>query len=110
MLKPKSKKSDNRVKILSDFKDKPSGTDASRLVNLGYNNFVLIARVLAILSPESSPMKRLKDEARKRGQLVDATQGRKTRSIIVTDNNHVFLSGLTPETLSGRFANIDREE
>ena len=70
----------------------------------------MISRVISILSSDSSPMKRLKDEAKQRGQLVDSTQGRKTRSIIICDSNHVFLSGLTPETLASRFSNVNSED
>lgn len=81
-----------------------------KLLNIGYGNFVMISRILSILSSDSSPMKRLKDEAKKRSQLIDSTQGRKTRSIIICDNNHIFLSGLTPETLASRFTNIENED
>lgn len=84
---------------MSDSKEK--------LLNLGYGNFVLVPRLLAILSPDSSPMRRVKDEAKERGALIDATQGRKTRSIALTDSNHVFLSALTPETLANRFSAVD---
>lgn len=80
-----------------------------KLLNLGYGNYVMISRVVAILSSDSLPMKRLKEEAKKRSQLVDATQGRKTRSMVICDNNHLFLSGLTSETLSNRFTNVESE-
>jgi regulator of extracellular matrix RemA (YlzA/DUF370 family) len=73
-----------------------------RLLNVGYGNLVLVARVVAIVSPQSSPMKRLREEASSRGKLVDATQGRRTRSILVTDSDHVILSALNPETLAAR--------
>jgi regulator of extracellular matrix RemA (YlzA/DUF370 family) len=81
---------------LSDQKEK--------LLNLGHGNFILVSRLLAILSSDSSPMKRVKDGAKDRGALIDATQGRKTRSIVLVDSNHVFLSALTPETLSNRLS------
>jgi len=73
------------------------------LVNIGYGNMVLAAKVVVILSPESAPMRRLKDEARERTKLIDATQGRKTRSIIITDSDHVILSAVQVETLTQRF-------
>jgi hypothetical protein len=75
---------------------------ALRLLNVGYGNFLLVARVVAIVSPQSSPMKRLREEASSRGKLVDATQGRRTRSILVTDSDHVILSALNPETIAAR--------
>jgi hypothetical protein len=74
------------------------------LVNIGYGNMVMSSKVVAVLSPESAPMRRLKEEARDRKMLVDATQGRKTRSIIITDSDHVILSAVQVETLMQRFA------
>ncbi|GBE36349.1 hypothetical protein BMS3Bbin07_00496 [bacterium BMS3Bbin07] len=73
------------------------------LVNIGFGNMVSSSRVIAIVTPGSAPMKRLRDEAKKRGKLVDATEGRRTRSIIVTDSDHVILSALQPETITQRF-------
>ncbi len=78
------------------------------LVNIGFGNMVSSSRVIAIVTPNSAPMKRLRDEAKKRGKLVDATEGRRTRSIIVTDSDHVILSALQPETITQRF--IGKEE
>lgn len=69
---------------------------------MGYGNVVAAARIVAVVSPDSAPMKRMKDEARKGGKLVDATQGRRTRSIIVTDSDHVILSALQTETVAER--------
>ena len=77
------------------------------LLNLGYGNLVLASRVLAVVSPQSAPMKRLREEAASRGKLVDVTQGRRTRSIIVTDSDHVILSALTPETIAARLREDD---
>ncbi|MDD2966293.1 MAG: DUF370 domain-containing protein [Desulfovibrionaceae bacterium] len=74
-----------------------------QLINIGFGNYVLAERVISIVSPASSPMKRLREEARAAGRLIDATQGRKTRSIVVTDSNHVILSSIQPETVSQRF-------
>ena len=75
-----------------------------QVINIGLGNFVLAGRVVAIVSPSSAPMKRLREDARDAGRLVDATQGRKTRSILVTDSNHVILTAVAPETLSQRFS------
>lgn len=75
-----------------------------RLINIGFGNAVSSNRVVAIVTPDSSPMKRLKDEAKERGKLIDATQGRRTRSIIVTDSDHVILSAIQAETITQRFS------
>ena len=74
------------------------------IINIGFGNVVSASRVIAIVSPGSSPIKRLRDEASERGKLVDATQGRKTRAIIITDSDHVILSALQVETITQRFA------
>ena len=74
------------------------------LLNLGYGNLVVASRVVAIVSPQSAPMKRLREDASARGKLVDATQGRRTRSIIVLDSDHVILSAVNPETIATRLA------
>ncbi|MGB3995037.1 MAG: DUF370 domain-containing protein [Acetomicrobium sp.] len=74
-----------------------------KLVHVGFGNVVVANRIIAIIHPDSSPVKRLRDEARERGQLIDATQGRKTRAIILTDSNHVILSAIQPETIASRF-------
>ncbi|HTR44237.1 MAG TPA: DUF370 domain-containing protein [Thermodesulfovibrionales bacterium] len=80
------------------------------LVNIGFGNVVSGARVVAIVTPGSSPMKRLRDEAKKRGKLVDATEGRRTRSIIVTDSDHIILSALQTETITQRFGEVKGAE
>jgi regulator of extracellular matrix RemA (YlzA/DUF370 family) len=72
------------------------------LLNIGYGNLVTAARVVAIVSPASAPMKRLREEAAGRGKLIDATQGRRTRSILVTDSDHIILSAINPETIASR--------
>lgn len=72
------------------------------LLNIGYNNSVVSSRVVAIVGPSSSPMRRLREDARQDGRLIDATQGRKTRSIIITDSNHCILSAVQPETVAQR--------
>lgn len=76
----------------------------TKLLNVGFGNVVVTTRVVAIVSPNSAPMRRLKDHARDLGKLIDASQGRKTRSIIVTDSDHVILSGIQPDTLAQRLA------
>ena len=78
----------------------------TKLLNVGFGNVVVTARVVAIVSPNSAPMRRLKDHAKDLGKLIDASQGRKTRSIIVTDSDHVILSGIQPDTLSQRLATV----
>lgn len=75
-----------------------------KLLNLGYGNLVAAARVIAIVTPQAAPMKRLRDEAEKHNKLVDVTQGRRTRSIVVTDSDHVILSAINPETIAARLA------
>lgn len=74
-----------------------------KLINIGFGNIVSANRVVAIVSPESAPIKRLIGDARDTGQLVDATYGRRTRAVIVTDSDHVILSALQPETVANRF-------
>ncbi len=73
------------------------------LLNLGFGNTVVADKVVAILSPNSSPMKRVKDEAREDRRLVDVTHGRKTRAVIITESNHVILSAIQAETVSSRY-------
>ena len=74
----------------------------SRLLNVGYGNLVTASRVVAIVAPAASPMRRLRHEAAERGKLVDATEGRRTRSIVILDSDHVVLSAINPETLAAR--------
>jgi regulator of extracellular matrix RemA (YlzA/DUF370 family) len=79
----------------------------STLVNIGFGNMVVASRIIAIITPSSAPMKRLKEEARQQGKLIDATQGRKTRAVIITDSDHVILSAVQPATVAQRFADED---
>ncbi len=72
------------------------------LINIGFNNVVVLKRVVCVTSPDAAPIKRLKEEARKSNKLIDATNGRKTRAVIITDSDHVVLSSLQPETISQR--------
>jgi regulator of extracellular matrix RemA (YlzA/DUF370 family) len=74
-----------------------------QLINIGFGNIVSANRIIAIVSPESAPIKRIITEARERGQLVDATYGRRTRAVIITDSSHVVLSAIQPETVAHRF-------
>jgi hypothetical protein len=79
------------------------------LINIGFGSTVVADRVVAIVSPNSAPMKRLKDEAKEEKRLVDATYGRKTRSIIIMDSNHIVLSAIQAETISQRFISAVKE-
>lgn len=80
------------------------------LLNIGFGNYVVNSRVVAILNPASSPMRRLREDAKETQRLVDATQGRKTRSIIVTDSGHVILSAIQAETISQRFSQEEEDD
>ncbi|MCP4404811.1 MAG: DUF370 domain-containing protein [bacterium] len=80
---------------------------SNKLVNIGFGNVVVASRIIAIIAPSSAPMKRLKEEARQHGKLIDATQGRKTRAIIITDSDHVILSAVQPATVSQRLFGDD---
>jgi len=73
------------------------------LLNIGFGNTVVTGRIIAIVTPGSAPMKRLKEDAKEEKRLIDATHGRRTRSIIVTDSNHVILSAIQADTISQRF-------
>jgi regulator of extracellular matrix RemA (YlzA/DUF370 family) len=77
------------------------------LLNIGFGNVVASERVVAIITPGSAPVKRLKDHARDTGKLVDATQGRRTRAVIVTDSDHVILSAVAAETITQRLEGRD---
>lgn len=75
-----------------------------KLINIGFGSMVAAARLLSILEPDSAPIKRVVQEARERGMLIDASYGRKTRSVILMDTDHVILSALPPETIVSRWA------
>ena len=75
-----------------------------KFINVGFGNMVAADRVVALVAPDSAPMKRLISEARDGGRVIDVTCGRRTRSIIVTDSDHVILSATQPETISNRLA------
>ena len=74
-----------------------------RMINVGFGNSIVASRILAVVNPHSSPMKKLKDEAKRNNRLLDVTEGRRTRSIIILDSNHVVLSSVQPETITQRF-------
>lgn len=76
------------------------------LLNIGFGNTVVAQKVVAILTPNSSPMKRVKDEAKEEKHLIDVTHGRKTRAIIITESNHVILSAIQAETVSSRYESL----
>jgi extracellular matrix regulatory protein A len=76
------------------------------MLNIGFGNVVAANRVVAIVSPNSAPVKRLKDEARDEKRLIDVTHGRKTRSVLITDSNHVILSAIQTETISQRLSTL----
>lgn len=79
-----------------------------KLINIGFGSVIAAGRILAIVEPDSAPIKRIVQEAKERGMLVDASYGRKTQSVILMDTDHVILSALTPETLTDRWE--DKQE
>ncbi len=80
----------------------------SKLINIGYGNVVNSEKLVTVISPDSAPIKRLIQTAKSNGTAVDATQGRKTRAIIITDSGHVILSALMPETIAERIESADK--
>lgn len=78
-----------------------------KLINVGFGNIVSSDRIIAMVSPESAPIKRMIAEAREKGTLIDATYGRRTRSVIITDSEHIILSALQTETVAGRLNKDD---
>ena len=81
-----------------------------KLINIGFGNVVAANRIIAIISPESAPIKRIIQEARDRGLLIDATYGRRTRAVVVTDSGHILLRAVQPETVANRLMATDVEE
>ncbi|AIF51944.1 MULTISPECIES: extracellular matrix/biofilm regulator RemA [Pelosinus] len=81
-----------------------------KLINIGFGNIVSANRIISIVSPESAPIKRIIQEARDRGMLIDATYGRRTRAVIITDSDHVILSAVQPETVAHRLASKETSE
>ncbi|WP_147532021.1 extracellular matrix/biofilm regulator RemA [Bacillus marasmi] len=80
-----------------------------QLINIGFGNIVSANRIISIVSPESAPIKRIIQDARDRGSLIDATYGRRTRAVMIMDSDHVILSAVQPETVAQRLNN-NREE
>ena len=81
-----------------------------KLINIGFGNMVSANRLVAIVSPESAPIKRIIQDAKDRGTLIDATYGRRTRAVLVTDSDHVILSAVQPETVANRLIDDDDDE
>jgi len=82
----------------------------NRLINIGFGNSVKVNRILAVVNPGSSPIRKLKDQARKDNKLIDVTEGRRTRAIIVLDSGHLILSSVQPETISQRLSLLVQEQ
>ena len=81
-----------------------------RLINIGFGNMVNAGKLIAIVSPESAPIKRIVQEARDKGSLIDATYGRRTRAVIIMDSDHVVLSAVQPETVANRLNDEAQDE
>lgn len=81
-----------------------------QLINIGFGNMVASSRIVAIVSPDSAPVKRIISEAKDKGRVIDATYGRKTRAVIITDSDHVVLSPVQPDTIGARYKEDDDEE
>ena len=80
-----------------------------QLINIGFGNIVSANRIIAIVSPESAPIKRMVQEAKDNGMAVDATYGRRTRAVVIMDSGHIVLSAVQPETVAGRFDKDNKE-
>lgn len=79
-----------------------------QLINIGFGSLVSAHRLVAVVSPDSAPIKRMAQEARERGVLIDATYGRRTQAVLIMDNDHVVLSALSPQAIAGRLEGTDR--
>jgi regulator of extracellular matrix RemA (YlzA/DUF370 family) len=82
----------------------------NRLINVGFGNAVKISRILAVVNPGSSPIRKIKDDARQERKLIDVTEGRRTRAIIILDTGHLILSSVQPETINQRLAALEDHE
>ncbi|MDE5992382.1 MAG: DUF370 domain-containing protein [Oscillospiraceae bacterium] len=80
-----------------------------KLINIGFGNMINAGRLITIVSPESAPIKRIIQEAKEKGLLIDATYGRRTRAVIIMDSDHVVLSAVQPETVAGRLSDDEEE-
>lgn len=81
-----------------------------KFVNIGFGNIVIASRIVSVISPESAPVKRIIKDAEERGKLINATFGRRTRAVIITDSDHIVLSALQPETVSARILQEEEEQ
>lgn len=81
-----------------------------KFINIGYGNIVSAERIIAIVSPDSAPIRRLIQEARDKGKLIDSTYGRRTRAVIIADSEHIILSSVQPETMANRIDTTDTDE
>ena len=79
-----------------------------KFINIGFGNIVISSRIVSVISPESAPVKRIIKDAEERGKLINATFGRRTRAVIITDSDHIILSAIQPETISARI--LEEEE
>ena len=86
-----------------DFRRYRKGRIVAKLINIGFGNVVNSDKIIAVVSPEAAPVKRMVQRAKESNRIIDATQGRRTKSVIFTENNKIILSALQPETLAGRF-------
>ncbi len=82
----------------------------NRLINIGFGNAVKISRILAVVNPGSSPIRKLKEAAKQEQRLIDVTEGRRTRGIIILDSGHLVLTSVQPETINQRLAALDRDQ
>ena len=82
----------------------------SRLVNIGFGNAVRVSRILAVVNPGSSPIRKLKEDARTEKKLIDVTEGRRTRAIVILDSGHLLLSSVQPDTITQRLSTLAKEE
>ena len=82
----------------------------NRLVNIGFGNAVKVSRILAVVNPGSSPIRKLKDDARQEKKLIDVTEGRRTRAILILDSGHLILSSVQPETIHQRLVALEQEQ
>ena len=80
-----------------------------KIINIGFGNIVMADRIIAIVSPESAPIKRIIQDGKERSMCIDATYGRRTRAVIITDSDHVILSAVQPETIANRLVDKDSE-
>jgi regulator of extracellular matrix RemA (YlzA/DUF370 family) len=100
-----SANNDNRGSTATGHRAGVATSAGPALLNIGFGNVVLVDRVIAVVNPGSAPMKRLREEARIAGKLIDATQGRKTRAVVITDSDHVILSAIQADTVAQRLRN-----